>query len=75
MRRVERTSSYFSPVTNEIVMDADYFDRFGVIAPKKLYKTLYQRLNCIVEIECGSRPHIRNGIKKEDIDARIIDRS
>jgi hypothetical protein len=71
MRRVARTSSYFSPVTNEIVIDAGQFDRFGVIAPE----TLYQRLNCIVEIECGSRPHIRNGIKKEDVDARIIDRS
>jgi hypothetical protein len=65
MQRENGTWSYLGPVTNEVVIDAAQFDRFGIIAAE----TLYQCLNRIVEIECGNRSHIRNGIKKESLGA------
>src|ERR1700743_154093 len=41
------TCSYFSPVADQVVIDAGQFDRFGVIAPNPLN----QSLNRCVEIE------------------------
>src|SRR3954471_1556006 len=47
--------SYLGPVTNEIVIDAAQFDRFGVVAPE----TLYQRLNRVVEVkDHAARPFV-----------------